>query len=209
MQNVTTVYAGDDDPTTLTLISALLDDESVKVETYDSAEAFLLAYSPERPGCLVLDVVMPGMDGLELQRTLGALGSDIPIIFLSGTAEVSTAVSALKAGAIDFIEKPFDAERIMHCVQHAMHLDLERRYMKSRRCEMELKQRLLTRREREVMGWMVQGKSNKEIARILGISSRTVEVHRGRVMEKMEVRNVLQLVDRTAPLHDEPRAASA
>tara|TARA_B100001540_G_scaffold166788_1_gene147536 strand:+ start:6654 stop:7283 length:630 start_codon:yes stop_codon:yes gene_type:complete len=202
MQNMTTVYAVDDDPTTLTLLRALLADADVQVETYESAESFLLAYSPERPGCLLLDVVMPGMDGLELQRTLDELGSDIPIIFLSGTAEVRTAVRALKAGAIDFIEKPLNATRIKRCVQYAVQLDLERRYVKSRRCEAELKRRLLTRREREVMDWMVKGKSNKEIARILGISSRTVEVHRGRVMEKMEARNVLELVDRTAPLDD-------
>lgn len=190
-----TVYAVDDDSTTRVLLRAMLEGESIPVETYDSAEKFLLAYRPETPGCLLLDFDMPGMNGLELQQVLTGQGSDIPIIFLSSASEIAVAVDALKAGALDFIQKPVAADRVLDCVDKAMKLDMQRRHLRAQRAEIELRKRLLTRREEEVMGWIVKGKSNKQIARLLGISSRTVEIHRSRVMEKMQVRCVIELAE--------------
>ena len=190
-----TVYAVDDDPTILLLLEAMLGGDDVRVETYESAEHFLVAYSPNNPGCLLLDVVMPGMSGLELQRELVSRGSHIPIIFLSGASEISNAVVALKAGAIDFIQKPVKPDEVKTCVKTAMKLDMQRRYVNSLKSAIETRKLLLTRRESEVMRWLVRGKTNKEVARLLDISCRTVEVHRGRVMEKMEARNMVELVE--------------
>jgi FixJ family two-component response regulator len=190
-----TVYAVDDDSTTRVLLRAMLEGESIPVETYDSAEKFLLAYRPQTPGCLLLDFDMPGMNGLELQQVLTGQGSDIPIIFLSSASEIDIAVDALKAGALDFIQKPVAADRVLDCVEKAMKLDMEKRQLRAERAEIELRKRLLTRREEEVMGWIVKGKSNKQIARLLGISSRTVEIHRSRVMEKMQARCLIDLAE--------------
>ncbi|MBT4523197.1 MAG: response regulator transcription factor [Halieaceae bacterium] len=190
-----TVYVVDDDPTVRILLQATLEQKNIQVEAYDCAEKFLLAYQPDMPGCLLLDVLMPGMSGLELQQLLAGQGSEIPIIFLSGASEVGIAVDALKAGAVDFIEKPVQPNRVLDCVESAMKLDVERRHRRSRIAEIELRKQLLTRREEEVMGWIVKDKSSKQIARLLGISSRTVETHRSRVMEKMQARSLIDLAE--------------
>lgn len=145
-----TVYAVDDDSTTRILLRAMLEQERIPVETYASAENFLLAYRPQAPGCLLLDFGMPGMNGLELQHLLTDQGNDIPIIFLSSASEIDIAVDALKAGAVDFIQKPVEVDRVLECVEKAMQLEMERRHLRAQKAEIELRKRLLTRREEEV-----------------------------------------------------------
>jgi FixJ family two-component response regulator len=189
-----TVYIVDDELIIRSILEDIFDAANLPVATYASAEDFLLAYSPENPGCLLLDIIMPGMNGLELQKALSALGNNTPVIFLTGSGEVPIAVEALKAGAIDFIEKPVEAKTVLNSVKKAMELDLRRRYERLQRSQVEQRIALLTPRELEVMNWVVQGKSNKMIARILDISSRTVEVHRKKVIDKMQADSVADLV---------------
>ncbi|MEM0955352.1 MAG: response regulator [Pseudomonadota bacterium] len=195
MAHQATVYAVDDDPTTLTLLEALLRGEDYRVETYDSAETFLMAFRPEAPGCLLLDVCMPGMSGLELQEILAEGGNEIPIIFVSGIDSVRTAVDVVKAGAVDFIEKPVQAESVRQSVKRAVGIDIERRYRQLVKSQIQSRLEALTPRELEIMRWVAQGQSSKQIAHILDISTRTVEVHRGRIMTKMNAANVVQLLD--------------
>lgn len=189
-----TVYIVDDELIIRSILEDIFDAANLPVATYASAEDFLLAYSPENPGCLLLDIIMPGMNGLELQKALSALGNNTPVIFLTGSGEVPIAVEALKAGAIDFIEKPVEAKTVLNSVKNAMELDLRRRYERLQRSQVEQRIALLTPRELEVMNWVVQGKSNKMIARILDISSRTVEVHRKKVIDKMQAGSMADLV---------------
>jgi FixJ family two-component response regulator len=189
-----TVYIVDDELIIRSILEDIFDAANLPVATYASAEDFLLAYSPENPGCLLLDIIMPGMNGLELQKALSTRGNNTPVIFLTGSGEVPIAVEALKAGAIDFIEKPVEAKTVLNSVKKAMELDLRRRYELLQRSQVEQRIALLTPRELEVMNWVVQGKSNKMIARILDISSRTVEVHRKKVIDKMQADSVADLV---------------
>ena len=191
--NSSLIYVVDDDSSTRTILRAMLERNNLAVETYESADRFLSAYRPSVPACLFLDVVMPGVDGLELQRTLNERGYEIPIVFLSGASEIGIAVEALKAGAVDFLEKPIDEKRALDCIARAITLDRHRRRARAVRAEIEVRKQLLTKREDEVMSWIVKGKSNKQIARLLGISSRTVELHRSRVMAKMQVRTPVDL----------------
>jgi len=189
-----TVYIVDDELIIRSILEDIFDAANLPVATYASAEDFLLTYSPDNPGCLLLDIIMPGMNGLELQKVLTAQGNNTPVIFLTGSGEVPIAVEALKAGAIDFIEKPVEAKTVLNSVKKAMELDLRRRYERLQRSQVEQRVALLTPRELEVMNWVVQGKSNKMIARILDISSRTVEVHRKKVIDKMQAGSVADLV---------------
>jgi len=188
-----TVYAVDDDPIVHILLEALFEGANIPVETYSSAEEFLVAYSPDNPGCLLLDIVMPGMSGLELQKVLAVHDNNPPIIFLTGAAEVQMAVEALKSGAIDFIEKPVQPAVVLDCVKNAMGVDLQSRYERLQKSHITQRIMLLTPREHDVMKWMVRGKSNKNIARILSISSRTVENHRKKVIDKMQANSVIDL----------------
>lgn len=166
----------------------------MRVETYASAEEFLASYSPQNSGCLLLDMIMPGMDGLELQTQLNTRGNHTPVIFLSGADQISTAVKALKAGAVDFIEKPVEPAEVLRSVNKAMKLDQQIRYRRLQDAEIEHRLTQLTRRETEVLKWIVRGKSNKLVARILDISTRTVEVHRRNVLSKMQAESVAELV---------------
>ncbi len=188
-----TVYAVDDDPIVLILLEALFEGADIPVKTYSSAEEFLAVYSPDNPGVLLLDIVMPGMSGLELQKVLAVYGNNTPIIFLTGAAEVDMVIEALKAGATDFIEKPVQPTKVLECVKSAMGIDLQSRYDRLQKSQIEQRVMLLTPREHEVMSWLVKGKSNKSIARILGISGRTVEVHRKKVIDKMHAHSMIDL----------------
>lgn len=188
-----TVFAVDDDPIVRILLEALFEGANIPVETYSSAEEFLVAYSPDNPGCILLDIVMPGMSGLELQKVLAVYDNNPPIIFLTGAAEVQMAVDALKSGAIDFIEKPVQPAVVLDCVKNAMGVDLQNRYERLQKSHIAQRVMLLTPREHDVMKWMVRGKSNKNIARILSISSRTVENHRKKVIDKMQANSVIDL----------------
>jgi FixJ family two-component response regulator len=166
----------------------------MQVETFESANAFIQSYYPGRSGCLLLDVRMPGMSGLELQEYLKVNQIAIPVIIITGHGDVPMAVRAMKAGAVDFIEKPFNDELLLESIRHAMAVDAKQRDMQSQRAEIATRLARLTPREHEVMLMVTNGKANKEIATGLGVSSKTVEAHRARVMEKMEADSLAELV---------------
>jgi RNA polymerase sigma factor (sigma-70 family) len=164
------------------------------VETFASAQAFLDDYDSSKPGCLVLDVRMPGISGLELQERLAARRINVPIIFITGHGDVQMAVRALQAGAFDFVEKPFNDQDLLDRIQKAIAFDAERRGKEAQRAQLQALFASLTPREREVLDLVVEGMSNKAIANTLGLSAKTVEVHRAKVMEKMHARSISDLV---------------
>ena len=189
-----TVFVVDDDPGVLDSVRLLLRSVGLPSKTFPSANEFLEAHDPERAGCLVLDVRMPGMSGLDLQARLQELGSTLPIIFVTAHGDVPMAVDAVKAGAVDFIQKPFRDQELLDKIQEALEADAHLRTKRTELAEIEGRLASLTPREKEVMDMVVNGTPNKNIARGLGISQRTVEIHRARVMEKMKVRSVSMLV---------------
>lgn len=189
-----TVFVVDDDLDMRNSLKWLIESIGLPVEAFVSAEAFLETYHPARPGCLVLDVRMPGMGGLRLLEQLTEAGAGLPVILLTGHGEVSMAVQALKSGAFDFIEKPAAHQRILDRVQDALAADREQRARAVERAAFRERFAQLTQREREVLHRLVDGESNKTIAHGLDISERTVEKHRERLMSKMEVRTVAHLI---------------
>ena len=200
-----TVFVVDDDPSARQAITWLLDSAGRRVAAFASGEAFLQAYAPERCGCLILDLRMPGMTGLALQEELLRRGIGLPVIMLTGYGEVAVAVEALQRGAVDFIEKPVDGVRLLQRIDTAIELDAERRRRESvqRGCASRIGR--LTQREREVMSMVVAGKANKVVACDLGISQKTVESHRARVMTKLEVQSLADLVRlEWVAVHGEP-----
>ena len=189
-----TVFVVDDDPGVGDSIRFLLLSVGLPSETFLSAIDFLDAHDPERAGCLVLDVRMPGMSGLDLQARLQGMGSTLPIIFVTAHGDVPMAVNAVRAGAVDFIQKPFRDQELLDKIQEALKVDARIRAQRMDFVEIKGRLETLTPRETEVLGLVVDGKPNKNIARALGISQRTVEIHRARVMVKMQVRSVSKLV---------------
>lgn len=189
----TTVFVVDDDRAVRAALMLLLEHDGLTAEGYPCAEAFIDTYDPGRPGCLVLDMRMPGMSGLQLQETLAARHVKIPIIFITGHGDVAASVRALKGGAIDFLEKPYDPEQLLVRVREALVLDARMRQEESERSYVKARFARLTPREREIMAFMVADKSSKQIAAELDISYRTIEVHRSRVMQKMEAHSLLDL----------------
>jgi RNA polymerase sigma factor (sigma-70 family) len=163
-------------------------------EIYHSGDEFLAAFSDEKPGCLVLDIRMPGLGGLELQEKLIEMGSALPIIFITGHGDVPMAVEAMQKGAVDFIQKPFRDQDLLDRIGEALKTDQERRSERQEHAEVQTRIDTLTKREREVLDLVVTGKPNKVIAYELGVSQRTVEIHRARVMEKMRARSLADLV---------------
>ncbi|MBV2121859.1 MAG: response regulator transcription factor [Candidatus Thiodiazotropha sp. (ex Ctena orbiculata)] len=194
MSNRPTVFVVDDDQAMRNSLKWLIESVSMQVETFESANAFIQSYYPGRSGCLLLDVRMPGMSGLELQEYLKVNQIAIPVIIITGHGDVPMAVRAMKAGAVDFIEKPFNDELLLESIRHAMAVDAKQRDMQSQRAEIATRLARLTPREHEVMLMVTNGKANKEIATSLGVSSKTVEAHRARVMEKMEADSLAELV---------------
>lgn len=188
------VYVVDDDAAVLDAIRMLLRSVGLRSQTYVSATEFLASFDPEQLGCLVLDIRMPGMSGIELQERLREIGAMIPIVFVTAHGDIPMAVQAVKAGALDFIPKPFRDQDLLDRVQQAIELDRQHRDELSDRAELRRRYETLTAREREVFRLVAAGKANKVIAADLGISQRTVEIHRGRVMEKMRARSLPQLV---------------
>ena len=188
------VHVVDDDEAVRSSLSFLLEAAEQPVTCYPSATALLDAAGTLAPGCIVTDVRMPDLDGLALQRRLSELGVRLPVIIMTGHADVPLAVAALKAGAVDFIEKPFDDEALLAAVRRALDVQERDRAGLAAIRETERRMATLTPREREVMEGMVAGKPNKVTANDLGTSPRTVEVHRARVMEKMAVRSLPELV---------------
>jgi two-component system response regulator FixJ len=192
-----TVFLVDDDQAVRDALVLLMETEHLNTESFDSAEAFLDACDPDRPGCLVLDVRMPGMSGIKLQEELAARGIVIPIIFLTGHADVSMSAQAFRSGAIDFMEKPFEENVLLERIQEAIRLDQSNRKALDKQVKAESRLASLTPREVEIMWLIVAGKANKEIAAELDLSHRTVESHRGRIMEKTGARSLPDLVELT------------
>jgi FixJ family two-component response regulator len=189
-----TVFLVDDDAGVLKALSRLLRARGYDVQSFTSPQAFLTNHDPSKPGCAVFDVSMPELDGLELQQALTAGGSHRPVIFLTGTSDIPTSVRAMKAGAIDFLTKPVSGNDLLEAVTRSEKEDARIRLVKT---EMELinaKIATLTPREREVMAHVITGRLNKQIAGDLGTVEKTIKVHRGRVMEKLGVRSVAELV---------------
>jgi FixJ family two-component response regulator len=189
-----TVFVVDDDAAFLDSLRWILQSEGYGVDTHLSAEAFLAVCDPHHCGCLVLDVQMPSMGGLTLQDELLQRGIHLPIIFVTGYGEIAMAVGALKKGAFDFIEKPFDGAAFLAVVEKAVHYDLESRRTRARRLSAAACISKLSPRERDVFERAVTGKPNKIIADELGISVKTVEAHRARMMMKMGAESIAQLV---------------
>jgi two-component system, LuxR family, response regulator FixJ len=188
-----TIHVVDDDEAIRDSLSVLLGAAGFEVAAYPSAEAFLAA-TTQGPGCVLIDVRMPGMGGLELQEELARRGRRIPVILMTGHADVPIAVKAMKAGAVDFVEKPFDEQVMLGAIRRAFSLGLEAARAEAQGNEIGNRLAHLTPREREVLEALVAGKPNKIIAYDLSISPRTVEIHRARVMEKMEARTLSDLV---------------
>ena len=188
------VYIVDDDEAMRDSLAWLVESQGFAVTAFASGEAFLAACHDDMVGCLVLDVRMPGMSGLELYERLNARHSTLPVIFITGHGDVPMAVSALKKGAVDFIEKPFGDKDMLRLIEQCLEIDREGREQRRRDAAVARRLESLTQREHEVMNLIVTGKLNKQIADVLNISIKTVEVHRARIMEKMHVRSVAELV---------------
>jgi two-component system, LuxR family, response regulator FixJ len=188
------VFVVDDDRAMRESLRWLLESVGLTVRTYANAADFLREYEPTQTGCLVLDVRMPGMSGLDLQADLVRRGTGLPTIVVTGHAEVPMAVRAVKAGAVDFIEKPFSDQLLLDRVRQALEIDRLEREVRRRREEARRRLESLTAREREVLMLVAAGKANKEIAAELGLSQKTVEVHRSHVMSKMFVDSLAELI---------------
>ncbi|MCB1755792.1 MAG: response regulator transcription factor [Gammaproteobacteria bacterium] len=195
MQGERTVYIVDDDEGIRDGLSLLLESVGHCCRVYASAVDFLLDYDQEKSGCLVLDIRMPRMNGLELQEKLNALGPPVlPIIFITGHGDIPMAVEAMRRGALDFIRKPFREQELLDRINEALDADTGNRARLETRRQLQHKLDSLSEREREVFERVADGSMNKAIAIDLGISERTVEVHRAQVMKKLEVRTLAQLV---------------
>ena len=189
-----TIFVVDDDSAVRDALKLLLRSVGQAVETYGSGQEFLDAYNDDRAGCLVLDIRMPGMSGLELQQKLNEKHSILPIIFITGHGDVPMAVEAMQAGAVDFIQKPFRDQDLIDRINQALEKDHNNRAALGERNDIRRRLETLTPREREVLDLVVHGKANKVIAGDLKLSQRTVEIHRARVMEKMQASSLAHLV---------------
>lgn len=194
MNSEVSVFIVDDDDSVRHSLRWLLESVKLRVETFSSAETFMKKVETDQVGCLILDVRMPKMNGLELQQALKASLSTLPIIILTGHGDVPMAVRAMGEGAFDFIQKPFNGPQLLDRVKAANALSKELLKEKNIQLELESRNQLLTPRERQAMDMIASGKANKVIAFEMGIGQRTVEVHRHRVMEKMQAHSVAQLM---------------
>jgi FixJ family two-component response regulator len=184
----------DDDQAMRESLSTLLRAEGFVTQSYESAESFLADGPESVSGCLIVDIHMPGMNGLDLQRELRARAIALPVVVITGQADVPKAVAALKAGAIDFLEKPYDIDALLRAVRDALNREDRGQNPDEERWQVQVRLTSLSRREREVMDLMVKGNPNKLIAATLGISPRTVENHRASVMDKMQCANLSSLI---------------
>ncbi|HEV8441976.1 MAG TPA: response regulator transcription factor [Steroidobacteraceae bacterium] len=206
MKKNAVVMVVDDDTGVRNAMRILLKSVGLESVLYGSAQEFLAAYQPSQPGCLVLDIRMPGMSGLELQQQLNLRGAVVPVIFMTGHGDIPMAVEAMQHGAFDFLQKPFRDQDLLDRIQRAIAKDAELRQSLGEHARIRTHLESLTPREREVLDLMTQGKQNKSIALDLGVSPRTVEIHRARVMEKMNAHSVAELVRMMLDLgHTAPR----
>jgi FixJ family two-component response regulator len=189
-----TVYIVDDDSGVRSSIRVLMKSVGLAAMPFASAKEFLEAYHPNNPGCLVLDIRMPGLSGLELQEALNERGAVIPVIFITGHGDIPMAVDAMRHGAFDFLQKPFRDQDLIDRIQQALARDAETRQALQEHSRIRARIATLTPREREVLELLTSGKANKMMAQDLGLSQRTVEIHRAHVMEKMGAKSVAQLV---------------
>jgi two-component system, LuxR family, response regulator FixJ len=189
-----TVYIVDDDTGVRSSIRVLMKSVGLPAIPFASAREFLAAYHPHQPGCVVLDIRMPEMSGLELQQVLSERGAVIPVIFITGHGDIAMAVEAMRRGAFDFLQKPFRDQDLIDRIQTAMTRDRDLRESLREHGRTRARINSLTPRESEVLDLLTSGKANKMMAQDLGLSQRTVEIHRAHVMEKMGARSVAQLV---------------
>jgi FixJ family two-component response regulator len=189
----TTVFIVDDDPAVRDALTLMIAQEGFAVEAFDSAEAFLAACREDCRCCTIIDIRMPGMDGMRLQEELSRLGIPVPIIFLTGHGDIPMSVRAIKSGAVDFLTKPVTREKLIECVRSAIQASESSLAQHANRQHAASRLAILTERERDVMALAVAGHPNKEIARRLGISHRTVEIHKSNIMHKTGTTNLLEL----------------
>lgn len=202
-----TIFIVDDDEGVRNSLCFLLKTVGLATRAFALASEFLEAYRPEQPGCLILDVRMPGMSGLELQQQLNVRGATIPVIFITGHGDVPMAVEAMQQGAFDFLQKPFRDQDLIDRVQRALERDARSRAALAEHAKIRQRLHSMTPREREVMRLMTSGKPNKIMAADLGVSQRTVEIHRARVMEKSGAASLAQLVRMVMDLEGEQGGA--
>lgn len=195
-----TVFVVDDDDAVRRFLRGLIASVGLRVEDYASAADFLAGFEPDTPGCLLLDIRMPGMSGLELQRELADRSVRLPIIILTGHADVQVAVHAMKAGAIDFVEKPFNNEFLLNRIQTAVAASVDTYGAHVKQAAIKHRIDRLTPRERQALDLVVAGETNKGIASNLDISEKTVEIHRAKMMEKMQAKSLAELVRMVAAL---------
>ena len=200
------IHVVDDDEPFQEAITTLLRAAGYEVRTYATAGHFLLATEVDRPGCILLDIQMPGPSGLELQKSLTIQANHLPVIFLTGHGDIPSSVRAIKSGAVDFLTKPMQKEVLLAAVQNALSLDMERRVVREQLNHCRARYAELTERERQVFDGVVAGKLNKQIADELGTAERTVKAHRAQVMDKMKVQSVADLVRVAEQLRGRPRA---
>ncbi len=209
MASEATVFLIDDESSVRRAVARLLKSAGHRAETFDSAEEFLRRPYYDGPGCFILDIKMPGQSGLELQGALAKAGHYLPIIFVSGRSDIPISVKAMKAGAVDFLTKPFKDTVLLEAVRLSLAKDRQARSSRAEVQDIQQRLQTLTAREREVLSLVVAGRLNKQIAYELGISEKTVKVHRARVMEKMRADSVAELVGLAAKVGIFPAAGSS
>ncbi len=205
-ERVPTVFIVDDDDAVRSSLRLLLKSVGLTATALGSAKEFLDGYDPSQPGCLVLDVRMPGMSGIELQQQLNLRGATIPVIFITGHGDIPMAVEAMQHGAFDFLQKPFRDQDLIDRIQRALERDAKNRAALAQHAKIRERFESLTPREREVLALMTRGKPNKVMAAELGVSQRTVEIHRARVMENSGADSLAQLVRMVMDLEAEQAA---
>jgi FixJ family two-component response regulator len=200
------IFIVDDDPSMRATLSDVMRSVGLAVQTFGSAQDFLRSKLPDAPGCLVLDVRLPGQSGLDFQRTLAELGIGLPVVIISGHGDVSMSVRAMKAGAVDFLTKPFRDQDLLDAVHVAVERDRARRKQAVRTAELQQRYRALTERERDVMALVVLGRPNKQIGGELGLAEVTVKAHRRQIMQKMGAKSLPELVRMADRLGAAPEA---